>query len=87
MTQHITLLGATGSIGSSTLDVVSQHPDDYSIHALTANINVDALAALCEKWQPRFAVMNNADAAQGLIERLASKNINTQVLTGEDGLL
>lgn len=87
MTQQITLLGATGSIGSSTLDVVSQHPGDYSIYALTANTNVEALEALCEHWRPRFAVMNNVDSAADLAQRLSAKNITTEVLNGEAGLL
>lgn len=87
MTQQITLLGATGSIGGSTLDVVSQHLGDYTIYALTANTNVEALEALCEHWKPRFAVMNDADAAAALAERLHAKNITTEVLNGESGLL
>lgn len=87
MTQQITLLGATGSIGSSTLDVVSQHLGDYTIYALTANTNVEALEALCEHWKPRFAVMNDAAAAAALAERLHAKNITTEVLNGESGLL
>lgn len=87
MSQKITLLGATGSIGSSTLDVVSQHPDDYSIYALTANTNVEALEALCEHWKPRFAVMYDAAAGAALAERLHAKDIMTEVLNGESGLL
>jgi len=87
MTQQITLLGATGSIGSSTLDVVSQHSADYSIYALTANINVDALEELCVQWQPSYAVMNNAASAEELSQRLKASNVNTEVLSGEAGLL
>ncbi len=87
MTQQITLLGATGSIGSSTLNVIGQHADNYSIFALTANTNVDALEKLCEQWHPRFAVMNDTEAAEILAKRLASKEISTKVLSGEQGLL
>lgn len=87
MTQQITLLGATGSIGSSTLDVVSQHPTDYSIFALTANTNVEALEQLCEHWKPRFAVMNDIVSAEELAKRLTAKDILTEVLNGEAGLL
>ena len=84
---QITLLGATGSIGSSTLDVISRHPERYHVHALTANINVDALEELCEKWTPRYAVMNDDISASDLAGRLHSKNIQTKVLSGEPGLL
>lgn len=87
MTQQITLLGATGSIGASTLDVVSQHPDDYAIFALTANTNVEALEALCVQWLPQYAVMNDVESANELEARLNNKNIKTTVLNGESGLL
>jgi len=86
-TLHITLLGATGSIGSSTLDVVARHPERYQIHALTANTSVDAMLVLCEFWTPRFAVMHDADSAVELGKKLLAKNIQTQVLSGESGLL
>ncbi len=84
---QITLLGATGSIGSSALDVISRYPERYHVHALTANINVDALEELCEKWTPRYAVMNDDISASDLAGRLHNKNIQTEVLSGEPGLL
>jgi 1-deoxy-D-xylulose-5-phosphate reductoisomerase len=84
---QITLLGATGSIGASTLDVVSQHADRYQIYALTANTNVEAMTKLCEQWQPKFAVMKDAESAAKLHDKLSAKNISTQVLNGEAGLL
>jgi 1-deoxy-D-xylulose-5-phosphate reductoisomerase len=84
---QITLLGATGSIGASTLDVVSQHSDRYQIYALTANTNVAAMAVLCEQWSPKFAVMKDAESAADLFDVLSAKNISTQVLNGETGLL
>jgi len=86
-TESITLLGATGSIGKSTLDVISQHEDRYKVYAITANTNIDALEELCEQWQPRFAVMSDDSAAVSLGQRLQSKGIKTQVLSGESGLL
>ena len=84
---QITLLGATGSIGSSTLDVVSQHAEQYQIYALTANTNTESMAALCEQWSPKFAVMKDTTSASELREKLVAKNISTQVLNGEKGLL
>ena len=84
---QITLLGATGSIGRSTLDVISRHANRYRVYALTANTNVDALEKLCELWEPRYAVMNDEVSAVELGYRLQSKKIQTQVLSGEAGLL
>ena len=86
-TLNITLLGATGSIGSSTLDVIGRHPDRYKIHALTANTNVDEMVPLCSQWQPRYAVMNDAAAADNLRQRLVAAKSQTEVLSGEAGLL
>ncbi|MBE9563922.1 MAG: 1-deoxy-D-xylulose-5-phosphate reductoisomerase, partial [Proteobacteria bacterium] len=84
---QITLLGATGSIGSSTLDVVSRHPDKYQIYALTANTNVDVMFSLCEKWQPRYVVMNDSSSANILEGRLQETGSTVDVLNGEAGLL
>jgi len=86
-TLQITLLGATGSIGSSTLDVVALHPERYQVYALTANTNVDEMLSLCQQWRPRYAVMNDADAAADLDRRLAAVASETEVLSGESGLL
>jgi len=84
---QITLLGASGSIGRSTLDVVARHPARYQIYALTANTNVEVMFALCEQWQPRYAVMNNVDSAAELSRRLATTATQTEILSGEAGLL
>jgi len=82
----VTLLGATGSIGASTLDVVARHPDRYQIYALTANTNVDVMAQLCETWSPDYAVMNDVSSADKLAAHFKDKAIHTQVLVGEAGL-
>ncbi|MBT8118338.1 MAG: 1-deoxy-D-xylulose-5-phosphate reductoisomerase [Gammaproteobacteria bacterium] len=91
MSQHkvlqVTLLGATGSIGSSTLDVIARHPERYQIYAITANTSVDVMNELCQQWQPRYAVMYDADAAAELSDRLSDFDIDTRVLYGEAGLL
>ena len=84
---QLTLLGATGSIGASTLDVISRHSDQYKIYALTANTNVDAMEKLCLKWSPVYAVMGDGVSAEDLATRLQDANIETQVLAGETGLL
>lgn len=81
---HVTILGATGSIGQSTLDIVLRHPDRYSVYALTANTNVDKMARLCQAFKPRFAVMSDAASAQKLKHELGS--VATEVLAGEASL-
>ncbi len=80
----VTLLGSTGSIGASSLDVIARHPDRYQIVALTANSDVDTMLAQCRQWQPQFAVMSDADSAQQLREQLGSTD--TEVLAGVPGL-
>lgn len=84
--QKITVLGATGSIGSSTLKVVEANPEQYEVVALAAHTNVEKMTALCLYWQPAYAAMADHDAAQQLRKRLASKGLATEVLAGEEGL-
>ena len=79
--KRITILGSTGSIGVSTLDVVSRHPDRFEVFALSAHSRVEELAQQCKKFRPRYAVMPAAsDAASQLAKRLAELNVNTKVL-------
>ncbi len=82
----ISILGATGSIGVNTLDVVARHPEKYKIVALSANGQVDRLVEQCEKYQPEYAVMANEKAAEELESKLKNKNISAQVLSGMSGL-
>jgi len=82
----VTLLGATGSIGASTLDVMTRHPDRYQIYALTANTNVEVMAQLCETWLPDYAVMNDVSSADKLTSHFKNNAIRTEVLVGEAGL-
>jgi 1-deoxy-D-xylulose-5-phosphate reductoisomerase len=84
--QGISLLGSTGSIGKNTLDVISRHPDRYRVHALSANTSVDTMLAQCETWRPRFAVMQDADAASRLEQVLNSRALDTVVLHGNAAL-
>ena len=87
MPAGVTLLGSTGSIGSSTLDVIARHPARFRVFALTANSSVDKLAAQCVRFQPRYAVMADADAATRLASLLQASAPDVQVLSGNDGLL
>lgn len=84
--QNVTILGATGSIGSSTLDVIATHPERFRVFALTAQRNVAVMRELCERHQPDFAVMVDKNAAAQLREQL-SPELNTEVLSGCDALL
>ncbi len=85
--QNIAILGATGSIGASTLDVIARHPSRFRVTALTANRQVDELAELCRRHRPDYACV--ADASQGsrLRERLANAGVSCEVLAGEEGLV
>lgn len=82
--QILTILGATGSIGTSTLDVVARHPDRFRVHALSAHANVEALAQLCYRFRPRVAVISDPSHEAALREALTGLDIT--VLSGESGL-
>ena len=84
--QNITVLGATGSIGVNTLDVIARHPDRYRVFALTANCRWEILFEQCERFQPVFAVLKDADAAVQLTQALSRSNNTTQVLVGDAAL-
>ena len=84
----ICILGATGSIGVSTLDVVARHPNQYKVIALTANNNIDALYQQCLTHNPRYAVVVDQQKAQTLAERLKTSGItDIEVLSGADALV
>ncbi|WP_439682632.1 1-deoxy-D-xylulose-5-phosphate reductoisomerase [Cupriavidus oxalaticus] len=81
--QRITILGATGSIGESTLDVVRRHPDRYTVHALTAHRQVRKLAEQCIAFRPARAVVGSAEAAGELQALLRDAGVDTEVSHGE----
>lgn len=82
----ITILGATGTIGVNTLDVIERHRDQYEIVALTANQNVEKLLQQCLEYQPAYAVMVDERAADKLQQALAERSSQTQVLAGVESL-
>lgn len=82
----ITILGSTGSIGVSTLDVLSRHPDKFNVHALTANGSVDTMFEQCQQYQPAVAVMLENKAAEQLQHKLKQSGSQTEVLAGEAAL-
>ena len=84
--QNITVLGATGSIGVSTLDVIARHPERFRVVALTANAQVDKLLQQCRQFEPEFAVLLDADAAEGLQRKISAEGLATKVLHGVEAL-
>jgi 1-deoxy-D-xylulose-5-phosphate reductoisomerase len=80
--QSITILGSTGSIGTSTLDVVARHPDKFRIVALTANSQVDLLYKQCLQFRPAYAVMLDDAAAIRLRLLVSEAGIDTEILSG-----
>ncbi|MDQ5908717.1 MAG: 1-deoxy-D-xylulose-5-phosphate reductoisomerase [Pseudomonadota bacterium] len=82
----VTILGSTGSIGVSTLDVLQRHPDRFQVVALTAHRDVEALFQQCLSHEPAYAVMADADAAGTLRDRLQSAGRPVEVLAGVTGL-
>ena len=86
MTQKITILGSTGSIGVNTLDVLSLHPDRFEVFALSAAVQVDLMLAQCLRFKPVFAVMASAPHGSLLAEKIRDHQLPTQVLSGPAAL-
>jgi 1-deoxy-D-xylulose-5-phosphate reductoisomerase len=84
--QQVTVLGATGSIGLSTLDVIARHPTRYQVFALTGFTRLAELLALCVKHTPHYAVVPTQEVARKLQDDLAAAGLDTRVLVGESGL-
>jgi len=84
--QRVCILGATGSIGTNTLDVIARHPARFEVFALTAHSRVDALFAQCVQWSPRYAALPDAAQANELQRRLRAQGVRTEVLAGAQAL-
>ncbi|MBD1587844.1 1-deoxy-D-xylulose-5-phosphate reductoisomerase [Pseudomonas typographi] len=84
--QRVTVLGATGSIGLSTLDVISRHPDRFEVFALSGFSRIDELLQLCRAHRPTLAVVPDEPSAARLRQGLAAAGLGTEVLLGERGL-
>lgn len=83
--KRVTILGATGSIGTQTLDVISQNSDDFEVVALTASESVEKMAELIQRFCPSYAVMKNEEKAEELRKLLP--NHSCEILYGMDGLV
>ena len=86
MTQSLTILGSTGSIGTSTLDVVARHPERFRIFALSGHSQTAKLAEQCLAFRPQYAVTANEAQAAELCTHLAAAGCQTEVLHGEQAL-
>ncbi|HMA31742.1 MAG TPA: 1-deoxy-D-xylulose-5-phosphate reductoisomerase [Casimicrobiaceae bacterium] len=86
MRRRLTLLGATGSIGDSTLDVVARHPERFEVVALAAHRNADKLLELCRRHRPRVAALYDVARAADLARALSAECIATRVVAGQAGL-
>ena len=86
MIQRVCILGATGSVGLSTLDVIALHPERFEVFALTAHRRVDELVALCRRWAPRFAAVDGEAQAQEARRLLREAGLRTEVLSGPQAL-
>ena len=82
----IVVLGSTGSIGISTLSVISRHPQRFRAFALAANSDVDTLFAQCLEFHPRYAVLANREAASELTSRIRNSGVDCKVLAGPESL-
>ncbi|ACV27316.1 1-deoxy-D-xylulose-5-phosphate reductoisomerase [Kangiella koreensis] len=84
--QSICILGATGSIGTNTLDVIRRHPERYHVFALTANQNIDLLFKQCLEFEPEYAVLTSEEHAELLQAKFNAENISTKLLIGIEEL-
>ncbi|MCT6700130.1 1-deoxy-D-xylulose-5-phosphate reductoisomerase [Rheinheimera sp. 4Y26] len=82
MSRQVVILGSTGSIGCSTLDVISQHPERFAVFALTAGRQIDKLLQQCLQFKPQYAAVLDAMDAKALQQQLKAAGSNTQVLYG-----
>lgn len=85
--QLITVLGSTGSIGGSALDVIAQHPDQFAVFALVADSSEEVMLQQIQRYQPRFAVLCDVASANRLRQKVQELNSTTEVLAGEQAIL
>ena len=86
MVKQITVLGSTGSIGVSTLDVIARHPERFHVFALAAQRSVELIFKQCLQFQPRYAVLVDESAAEQLSKQLRTAGSATEVLQGTAAL-
>lgn len=84
--RNVTLLGATGSIGTSTLDVLRRHKDEFKLHAVAASSSVDKMVAIVQEFKPERVAMHNEKSTQELSKRLKDSGLYAEVLAGAQGV-
>ena len=84
--RRLTILGATGSIAESTLKVIEHNPSEFAVVALVAGTNVDKMRQLCQKWQPKYAVMACEESAQKLSVQIQHLKLPTEILSGPEAI-
>ncbi|MBL4536332.1 1-deoxy-D-xylulose-5-phosphate reductoisomerase [Actinobacillus pleuropneumoniae] len=84
--KKLVILGSTGSIGKSTLSVVEQNQTEYEVFGLVGGKNVELMAAQCLLFQPKFAALDDENAAKALEEQLRQLNVKTEVLSGQKAI-
>ena len=84
--RNVTLLGATGSIGTSTLDVLRRHKDEFKLHAVAASSSVDKMVAIVQEFKPERVAMHNEKSAQEMSKRLKDSGLYAEVLAGAQGV-
>lgn len=84
--KSVTILGSTGSIGVSTLDVLGRHPEQFHVYALTAHSSVDTMLQQCQQFNPDIAVMLDPDAAEKLQAAIVNTAVTTRVMSGPEAL-
>ena len=84
--QRIAILGSTGSVGTSTLDVISRHPEQFEVWGLSGNRRLDELVAQCVKWQPRVVAVPGDEQARAVRQALSARGLRTEVTTGPQAL-
>ena len=84
--QRLVILGSTGSVGKSTLEVVALHPGRFEVFGLTAHGRLDMLLDQCRRWRPRVAVLATEEGAAELRVKLAAEGLPTELLSGPDAL-
>ena len=86
MMRNVAILGATGSIGQSTLDVIARHPDRFRAFAVSAHSRVAELIEICRMHRPRYAVIGSQAVARALSDALARVAPGTELLQGPEAL-
>ena len=83
---RLTILGSTGTVGVNTLDLAARHPEHVHVHALAARVRHEALLEQCRRHRPRYAALQDPEAAQCLRGAVAREGLDVEVLQGEDDL-